>query len=182
MSVSEISGNWNLDHVWFTKAEARALLPAKPKVGDKQEWPRPQIVRLARFHLIDSVNGLRYGQRPMFKDEEVQKASMATVVDKVEGDVVTVHFEGHTLASTQKPLVRGCDSELLGTGTFNLKTGRFTAFDLVGLTSRWGGTGGGKSNDRKGEVGPQPLGFTFSLSGDSPMERVPPMYVLGYNW
>ena len=182
MGTDEVSGNWNLDHVWFTKKELRGLVGAKAKVGEKADWPRALVARLARFHLIDSVNGIRYGQRPLYADADVQRAQLTSTVESVEGTFVTLRLEGRTQTHSRKPQDRGCDTELAGSATFDVATGRFTAFELVGLGSRWGGTGAGKSNDRAGEEGRQAIGFTFSLSGDSPAERVPPMYVLGYNW
>ena len=48
---------WNQDRVWFSKAEARQWLPRDPKPGDNHRLPQELVFRLARLHLVDTVNG-----------------------------------------------------------------------------------------------------------------------------
>jgi hypothetical protein len=48
---------WNKDYAWFRKEEARSLLPAELRAGSTQDVPRPLLVRLGRFNLMDTVRG-----------------------------------------------------------------------------------------------------------------------------
>jgi hypothetical protein len=179
--TDEVSGNWNLDYVWYSKDEAKALVPAKPAVGAKLTWPSRLSTRLARFHLIDSVNGLRYTQRPLYDADEVQVAELVSTVESVDDAGVHLRIEGQTRAASVRGPARGVVTRLLGKAVWKADAGKFSAFELVAAGTRWGGTGKGKSNDRAGEEGVQGIGFTFQLAGDTPAEHVPPLYVLGYN-
>src|SRR5206468_9301402 len=86
---------WNQDYAWFTKAEARQFLPAKPQVGQKQEVPLPVLHRIACAHLVDNVRG----QTSPFEESHVKKARLTSEVTAVEGDVVSLRLEGETLTA-----------------------------------------------------------------------------------
>jgi hypothetical protein len=49
-STSPSRNAYNQDYAWFRKAEARALLPARPIKGAKGKVPRDLVERMARFH------------------------------------------------------------------------------------------------------------------------------------
>lgn len=180
--ASKVNGNWNLDHAWFTPGEAESLVPRRGTVGAKVRWSLDLSTRLARFHLIDTVNGLRYSQRPMFGDGDVRDAVFTSEIEAVEGQQVKLRITGRTLARSDTPRARGMRLSVLGHATWDGVQKRFTAFKLVALGRRWGGTGEGKSYDRAGEKGPRPIGFTFALAGDTAADRVPPMYLQAYGW
>lgn len=180
--ASTVSGNWNLDYLWFKKSELPMLVPRGTKVGSKVEWPRTIETRIARLHLIDTVNGLRFGQRPMFAVEDVKTARIVAEIVGVEGTRVKLRLTGESRTSSNKPRARGVALTALGHAVFDRATGRFVEFELAALGRRWGGTGEGKSNDRANETGPRPIGFTWKLAGDTPAEHVPPLYVQAYGW
>ncbi|MFL5341059.1 MAG: hypothetical protein ACJ8F7_13005 [Gemmataceae bacterium] len=46
-----------LDHVWLTEAEGKALLPPEPKVGVSVEVPKAVVERIGKFHLLDKGLG-----------------------------------------------------------------------------------------------------------------------------
>lgn len=160
---------WNQDFAWFTKKEAAQLVPAAPKVGTKQDVPLPLVHRIACAHLIDNVRG----QTAPFSTRQLKKARLTAEVTAVKGDVISLRFEGETRTEMEWPRKHGLDMRLLGKATFNTKTQRFVAFELVALGSRWGGT---QLNSRWRDGDAAPIGILFTLAGDSPCERVAPAF------
>lgn len=64
-----------------------------------------------------------------------------------------------------------------GAGTYHLKDRKFTAFELLAVGDRWGGTG---CNHRHND--PDPLGIALTLARDTPGERLPPGFLGRYGW
>jgi hypothetical protein len=165
----------NLDYAWFRKDEARTLLPAELKKGAKHNVPRELVQRLARFHLLDNVHALNY---TFFPKEAIEKARLTSTVVQVEGDLVSLSFEGETRASMVSPKIIGYEPKLLGRATFNLKEQKFVAFELLAVGMRWGL---GNCNQRH-NPDPALMGIVFTLAGDSPAERLPPAFISRYGW
>ena len=165
----------NLDYAWFRKDEARALLPAKPKKNAKHDVPRELVQRLARFHLLDNVHALNY---TFFPTEAIEKARLTSTVLQVEGDLVSLSFEGETRASMVSPKKIGYEPKLLGRATFNLKEQKFVSFELVAVGMRWGL---GNCNQRHNPA-PALMGIVLTLAGDSQAERLPPAFISRYGW
>ena len=161
--------DWNIDYAWFRKSEARAFLPAKHEV------PAELVQRLARFHLIDNVYALNY---TVFPKEAVEKAQITTTVTQIDGDLVSVSFEGESRASLVKPKKIGFEPKLLGRAKYNLKEEKFVSFELVAVGMRWGL---GNCNQRH-DATPARMGIVFTLAGDSPAERLPPAFITPYGW
>jgi hypothetical protein len=74
---------------------------------------------------------------------------------------------------------RGYRGTLLGTATWNAKTGRYEAFEIVAAGIRWGAT---QYNGRHDDLDPAPIGHLFTLAGDTPAERVAPASYWSYGW
>jgi hypothetical protein len=165
----------NLDYAWFRKDEVRALLPAELKKGAKHNVPRELVQRLARFHLLDNVHALNY---TFFPKEAIEKARLTSTVVQVEGDLVSLSFEGETRASMVSPKIIGYEPKLLGRATFNLKEQKFVSFELLAVGMRWGL---GNCNQRHNPA-PALMGIVFTLAGDSPAERLPPAFISRYGW
>jgi hypothetical protein len=165
----------NLDYAWFRKAEARALLSPEPKKAAKHNVPRELVQRLARFHLLDNVHALNY---TFFPKEAIEKARMTSTVLAVEGDLVSLSFEGETRASIISPQKIGYEPKLLGHGIFNLKEQKFVSFELVAVGMRWGL---GNCNQRH-DAAPALMGIVFTLAGESQAERLPPASISRYGW
>jgi hypothetical protein len=175
------SAAWNQDFAWFTKDEARGFL--EEKVPDKL------VRRIVRCHLIDDVRG----QTGPFENREVEKAELAAKIENNEGDVVTIRFTGASRASAKGkwPIAgfsdmnspteqtRGYETTILGRATYDRKKERFTAFELVAVGTRWGGT---QYNGRTDDLDPAPMGVTLVLAGDAPADRVPPAFIWAYGW
>lgn len=165
----------NLDYAWFRKDEARAFLPAEPTKDAQHEVPRELVERLARFHLIDNVYALNY---TFFPKEAIEKGRLTSTVAQVEGDLVSLLFEGESRASMVSPSKIGYEPKLLGRAKYNLKHQRFVSFELVAVGMRWGL---GNCNQRH-DPSPAPMGIVFTLAGDSPAERLPPAFISRYGW
>ena len=165
----------NLDYAWFRKDEARDLLPAKPKKDAKHDVPRELVQRLARFHLLDNVHALNY---TFFPKEAIEKARLTSTVVQVEGDLVSLSFEGETRTSMVSPKKIGYEPKLLGRATYNLKEQIFVSFELLAVGMRWGL---GNCNQRNNPA-PALMGIVFTLAGDSQTERLPPAFLSRYGW
>jgi hypothetical protein len=162
------AGAWNTDYAWFTKDEAKALVPASREPGARQAAPERVVRRIVTCHLIDNVRGEAF----LFKPEHVKKAEFALVVTGAEGDRVHLRIEGSTKA--EEPGVRGFEAALEGKATWDAKQERFVRFDLIASGPRFGGAA-----SRQGDPGPAPLAVAFRLPLTSePSDRVPPAFVL----
>ena len=73
---------------------------------------------------------------------------------------------------------RGFEGKLLGRATFDPKTERFVAFELVAVGERWGAT---RYNFRT-DLDRSPFGFASVLAGDKPIHHVAPAFVDNYGW
>ncbi len=160
---------WNQDFAWFTKAEARQFVSSDANVGKRQDLPVPLLHRIACAHLIDNVRG----QTSPFDESQVKKARLSTEVMAVDGDVVSLRLEGETRTAVEDGRPHGLDMRLLGKAKFDLAKGRFLAFELVAVGSRWGGT---QFNGRRGDTDAAPIGILFTLAADSSCERVAPAF------
>ena len=165
----------NLDYAWFRKSEARSMLPDKPKQGTTHNVPDKLVKRLARFHLLDNVHALNY---TFFPKEAIEKARLISTVLQIEGDLVSLSFEGETRASLVSPKKIGYEPKLLGRAAFNLKKQEFVSFELVAVGLRWGL---GNCNQRHNPT-PALMGIVLTLAGDSQAERLPPAFISRYGW
>jgi hypothetical protein len=184
----KLAAMWNHDFAWFTREEARSMIPEARAPGERHRVPDPLIRRLVRLHLLDSVRGIN-DARP-FEDKHVEKAEMFLEVVKVEGDLLHLKIDGATRA-VEPPLEvvrpsradgkeRGYESTLLGRATFDLRQNRFSSFDLVAIGPRWGGRGYAHSM-RQDDLEPQPMGFAFRMAAPSETtERAVPLHVRKY--
>jgi hypothetical protein len=89
-ALGDMDTPWNTDAVWFSAAEARRMVPAGPKVGDKHPLPDALVRRLARIHLIDSV----LGQSWPFHDSAVTRAGLTAEVREVGEAELTLRLTG----------------------------------------------------------------------------------------
>lgn len=169
----------NIDFAWFTRDEARSLIPADPQPGLSCPAPRFFARRIARCHLIDTVRG----QSPRWREEDIEKADVTLIVERVTSGHVHLRLEGEVkneAAPTfdvnpfservvDKP--RGVDLRLLGYLRFDRQQEAFESFDAVAVGPRWGAT---TYNARFDDLGPAPIGFAFEVASDDPIDRVPP--------
>ena len=180
---------WNQDFAWFTKEEARQMLPEKIEEGQAHEAPSVIATRLARFHLVDTVRG----QSLHYPANAVREASLRVEVVKVESGIATIALQGKTQTvhggrwavdgyrdlNQPSDQVRGVETQLLGRAKYDMIKERFLDFELVALGTRYGATA---YNGRGDDKAPAAIGFLFRLAGDSPQERVAPAAFWDYGW
>src|SRR5207248_6290018 len=169
----------NHDHAWFTREEARSMVPAEPRVGERYPASAGIVQRLARFHLLDSVRG----ETPMWREEEVRRAEMTVEVTGVSPELVELRLEGSIRnvsagAWAVRPFreilenaERGFDCRLDGWLRYDRRHERFERFDVIAVGMRWGGS---EHNCRWDDLDPAPMAIAFELAGDTPRDRTPP--------
>jgi hypothetical protein len=158
------------DHLWLTKADWQALVPARPRKGDSFPMPAHLVRRIVRFHLIDNTRG----EPPMWQPDQVRSSKLTWTVEEATGATVRLRLEGSALLATKPDpdkAERGYDVRLLGYLQYDIKEKKIRRFDMVALGDHWGeGT-----FTRGARQGRQPLGIAFELAdGKSAADRVPP--------
>jgi hypothetical protein len=179
---------WNVDYAWFRAEEARAFLPAEIEAGATVELPARLIERMACLHLVDNVRG----QVSHFRRAELERARLSVRVDSVGEGHARLSMRGETRTAVEGtwpvdgfssrdpgPQRRGIEVELAGRAEWNLAANRFSAFDLVCVGTRWGGT---KFNGRADDLDPAPIGFALTLGSGKPAERIAPASIWNYGW
>lgn len=178
---------WNEDQIWFTKAEARAFVPAA-EVGASVELGQRLVERLVCLHLVDSVRG----QTSAFRPSHIQAANWRSEVLGIDGDRLRLALSGATAAVEKgrwrvrdrnvgnDPIdhERGVRTELSGRAVWNRKSERFESFELLAIGERWGAT---QYNGRPASGAPTPVGFAFVLA-PAGHPRVAPSYYWQYGW
>lgn len=178
----------NRDYAWFKKEEARRFVP-EAEIGATREVDPAILKRLVRLHLVDIVRG----QSPAYKLEHVERAALTARVTAVEANTLELVFtgdarvaaEGHWGVAGYKDMrkdeqskqSRGFEGSLVGRATWDRERGRFSAFELVALGSRWGGT---RYNGRHDDLGRAGMGVAFVLAPEG--ERVAPAAAWEYRW
>ena len=177
----------NRDYAWFRGDELRGSLPQALTPGARRAVADPIVRRLARLHLVDNVRG----QCPAFADAHVERAELTAEVAATDGGRVELALEGstRTVARGKWPVAgyrdmhdpaeqeRGVETSLRGQAVWDTESGRFVAFELLALGTRWGGT---QYNGRGDDLAPGRIGFAFVLAGDD--ERVAPAPIRQYGW
>jgi hypothetical protein len=171
------AAKWNQDRVWFSKGEARQWLPGDPKPGDKHPVPQELVTRLARLHLVDTVNG----QTSPFSPAQVAGSQIATEVLERQGGRVKVKITGATKgdapARGRRSSAHGVETRILGHATFDLDKGAFVELQMVALGTRRGHT---ELNGRRRDPESGPVGFVFELApADAP--PVAPAFIRNYD-
>src|SRR5262245_61249501 len=81
----------NVDSLWLTEAEWRALVPATPVKGERFDVAPAVTERLARFHLVPQK---MVGGGGVWGKAAVRKARLALVVEDVTPERVRLRAEG----------------------------------------------------------------------------------------
>ncbi len=186
----EVARSWqlflqpNTECLWLTREEARALVPADPRVGQRIPVDPAIPLRMARFHL--NPKRATTSEGGIVRAEAVHTARMELVVEAVSPESVLLRVEGEVhwgsnyveaeATSPDGPLDLGFAAPLHGRIAIDRRRGTVTRFDLVAAGHVWGrwGDANGKSMvvERPGKA---PFGFALELaSGDSPTDRIPP--------
>jgi hypothetical protein len=169
-AMGGIPSPFNVDFAWFKAEEARQLVPPAIRAGETQAWPDAVVRRIARLHLVDIATFLG----DAWQDRSIEKAALTSRITDVKGDLATLRLSGEVKASQD---TRTLQATLLGRATFDVRTRRFTEFDIVAAGPR-----SGIGHRSSAEDHPSTIGFVFQLAGDTPAEHVPPNFFGGYGW
>lgn len=167
---------WNLDHAWFSAAEARAL-------AEEGKLPERAADRLVRIHTRDNVRGQT---RPFPKGTARAASLTSEVVEEREGEVDlvltgaahTVHTgEWRTQDRGTEPSeqTRSFEGTMYGRATWNGE--RFTRFELAIAGTRTGAT---RYNGRRDDPGPAPMAIVLRVAPEH--DRVAPSMFWEYGW
>lgn len=168
------------DHLWLSRAECRALMPAQPRPGAKFSLPTAVADRIVRWHLNPLFV---YGEANPLGRKEVRAAEISLTVTEVSADVVRLRLDGFARLGKAFSVLDGMDQRaclnqwgyeprLLGYLEYNPRKQVFTRFDVVALGDHFGRLGICDSAARPGR---QPLAIAFELvTTDAPAERIPP--------
>ena len=177
----------NHDHAWFSAAEARRLLPTTLAPGEHAAADPALVIRLARLHMIDTVRALSVP----YPVTCVQKAELAAEVMAVVDGLAEVKFEGRVRlhqddlpriarsrersAPVPQQAQRGFDAVLLGRAKFDIDQQRFTAFELVALGDKVGGS-------TLSAFDHTVMGIAFVLAPPERAGRTAPRFLAEYGW
>lgn len=170
---------WNQDAVWFTKDEARRWLPNKesPESGDQHQLPDDLTFRLARLHLVDTVNG----QTSPLSRRAVDGSTISTQVVERAGSRVKLKIfgttRGNSTGRSTSDAPHGVVTRVLGRATYDLATESFVEFEMVALGRRWGRT---QYNGRRRSAESGPLGYVFQLAPPN-APPIAPAFVSDYD-
>jgi hypothetical protein len=158
------------DHLWLTASEIKALVPARPVVGDRFPFPPEAAERIARFHLIDNTRG----EPPMWRREDVRSQQIMLTVEAITPAAIVMRLDGSVLLATDADATkaaRGFDVRLLGWIRYDRSRQGIDRFDMVAAGDHWGeGT-----FTRQARPGRQPLGVAFELAtAATAADLVPP--------
>ena len=158
------------DHVWITKAEVKALAPAKAEKGFRYSVPAKVAERLARYHLLDNTRG----EPDAWTKQEVRELRMSLVVTSATADAVDLRLEGEALLTTNADPAkakRGYEVRLHGALRYRPAKRTFDRFDLTAVGQHWGE----HTYARAARPGKSLLGQSFELADpDHPGDKVPP--------
>ena len=158
------------DHLWITADECRALVPARPRVGQRSPLPPAVAGRIARFHLVDNTRG----EAPPWKADEVRSQSLWLTVEQVSEASVGLRLDGSVVLATHRDPARaerGYEARVAGAIRHDRAKGRIDRFDVIAVGEHWGES----RYTRGARPGRAPLGLAMSLAaGTSGADRVPP--------
>jgi hypothetical protein len=174
---SEPHARWNRDFAWAAKSELAHHFEGELEVGSRMSFDELAI-RFARFHLIDNVRG----QSLPFGAGEIGQAQLRARITSIEGNFLEMVFEGHTAAESsgawemgfnlwtpKQRIPHGIECDLVGRGTWDRTSQRFTKFELVAVGRRWGRT---TNNGRGRDASPGLVAFHFGIN-ERAMEVAP---------
>lgn len=178
---------WNRDHVWITRAEADALIPAEPFIGHRRRMQPPLAERLVRLHLVDNVRG----QTLPYASQEVKQADIFLEVIAHDADTVVMELSGHTRAEADgrwllgpgiwtpgREMAHGMTARLYGYCRYDVASRRFVEFELIALGRRWGAT---ENNARWRDPEDSTIAFLFRLTPPGPARCIPPAFIDMYD-
>jgi hypothetical protein len=168
------------DHMWLTRSEWQALVPAAPRAGEQFAMPKAIADRLCRWHLNPLFV---YGEANPLSQSEVRAAKLTLTVTKVSPATVQLRIDGFARLGKEAPVLTktgqkacldqwGFEPRVLGFLEYDRRRQVFKRFDIVAVGDHFGRLG---ICDSASRPGCQPLGIAFELvTNDAPADRIPP--------
>jgi hypothetical protein len=170
------------DLLWLTKSERDSLVPANPRVDERQDVATAVQKRFFSTIAIDYMEG-------SVNSLPARESAMTLTVEAVDEKTISLRLEGS--ATLGKPFAekgekqsntRGCEVRVLGRIAYDRAGKRFDRFDIVGIGRGWGN----KMEYLYREIGvadePWMYGIACELvKGDAPQDLIPPYNLLHYN-
>jgi hypothetical protein len=182
----------NLEMLWITEAEWKAMIPQNPVAGSKIPMPASLQRRILLLHAQD------YKGNERNPSKRIREGTFTLTVTRASADMIALRLDGLALTGadfddySKSPLKTGQGSEgegkqgadLLFQGAliYDLKKKAFTRFDIVALGDAWGEfTNRYRGAGMNGKPKNWPIGIAFELvTGDRPVNRVPPLAACPY--
>ena len=184
---SERGSRWNMDHVWFSKKEARLWIPKNIIKGEVQEIPDIIKDRLFQFHLVDNVRG----QSLPFAPQEITRSNLQVEVTEIDESDIIFRITGNSLAVAKGPWLLGendwtpsneldhsIETNILGKAVYNNNEEIFKEFELVVL-GKW--IGKTQNNGRHFGAENGNIGIIYNLAENINEIRIAPPFIDLYN-
>ncbi len=167
-----------LDHVWITEPEWKAMIPAKAEIGFTFEMPKPVAERFAVFHMLDKglgCNGHFWEKATARMSLKVIEATNERIKMALSGKGLIgkagsepVIFQGWIEVDRAKGEISRFDMVALGRDNVDLRT----AENEKSVSNYW---------YRVGPKATVMMAIAFEkIAGDKPIDRVPP-YAIMFN-
>ncbi|MFK7769502.1 MAG: hypothetical protein AB8B55_19975 [Mariniblastus sp.] len=170
---SDRATRWNRDTAWFSKKELLSLVPAAPVVGNTFKLPQVFTERMARFHLVDTING----QTDSFRSVEVAGSKLTGKITRVNVDEVEFQISGNSKSDSNSERYgrtpRGVVTNVWGTAIYSKSKQSFSKLDFVAVGQRWGRT---RFNDRRRGPKTNAVGFAVTLAPSDEPTNVPGLF------
>jgi hypothetical protein len=169
------------DMLWLTRDEWRSLVPDDPRPETTRDIPEPIQRRFYSTIGIDYMEGSVNSLPPRLMQ-------MTLTVERVTADTIQMRLDGYgemgkpfDLEQRSKPHSRGCELRVLGYLEYDRTQQALVRFDLVGVGQAWGNKM--EYLGREIRVAPYPWMYGIAcelVTGDAPIDRIPPYNLLHY--
>lgn len=167
---------YKLDRLWYTREEARRLLPAELKPGAKHAVPRGLLNRLALLYLGTYVQPNLY-----WHHQDVILAELSSEIVENRESASEIRLQGRVRMKAEgKHNHRAFEAELLGKALFDSASGAFSAFELVVVGNHT--MGPEEKAPEKDAPSTTPLGLLFTLNGANSNDAMAPHFHGLYAW
>jgi hypothetical protein len=163
-----LESNSQVDHLWLTAEEVRALAPDGRRVKNRYAAPPAVVDRLCRFHLIDATTGIT--EQQYWRPEDVASQTLWLTVGEVTADRAELWLDGTASYGPGLPPEGRTTFHLEGRATYERALKAFTRFDVAALSE--------SAHLEQATKKRQALAVAFELvRGTRPADRIPPFYV-----
>lgn len=170
------------DTFWLKEEEWRTLIPKKPVIGDRVNVSKAIQQRFYGTVGIDYMEG-------SVNSLPARETTMTLKVTRASSDSIYLQLNGYAkmgkalnLADRNAPRTRGCELRIKGRVHYSKKQDRITFFTVAGLGNAWGNKMEYTNREIRIKGYPWMYGIACELvSGDNPIDQIPPYNLLHYS-